>query len=91
MPSGQELATLSESIEPEHIPKKYGGKFDFEFGMPPDLDPEIRNMVNREDDPTHKLPLGPMRWVRTEDGKREAIAVGSEDGKERRTRVMTLL
>lgn len=91
MPPGQELAKLSECMHPANIPKKYGGEMEYEFGMPPDLDPEIRELVKWEDEERKGLPVGPTRWVRREDGQREVVSVGSKDGKERREKVFTLL
>jgi hypothetical protein len=80
-----------------NIPRKYGGRFDFEFGMPPDLDSETRDILTwlpsngkADGEKYHDLPMGPMRWRNGEAGKRTAIAVGKVDGKERKVGVMTL-
>jgi hypothetical protein len=93
VPSGQELAVLSQEIDPKDIPQKYGGTHEFDFGMPPDLDKDIEGLVVRHEESDRKLslPLGPMVWTRREDGVKEAVAVGSEGGKERREKVFTLL
>jgi hypothetical protein len=93
VPAGQELAVLSEVYNIADIPRKYGGEFDFEFGMPPSLDPNILSMIDWLDENGEKkgeLPMGPMRWINEDDGKRTAIAVGRVDGKERKVKVLSL-
>lgn len=94
VPSGQECETLSELIDPNNIPKKYGGQFDFEFGMTPDLDSEIKasmEWLDKDgDEIVEDIPKGPMRWTESEDGKRTAIAVGTEGGAPRNRQIMTV-
>ena len=94
MPSTDVLSTLSEIVDPINIPKKYGGQLDFDFGMQPNLDPEIVEMLDwvqpESLDVVKKLPIGPMRWIDAEDGKRTAIAVGSVAGKQRKVEVVSL-
>jgi hypothetical protein len=94
VPAGKELSALSESYDPIDIPRKYGGQFDFDFGMPPDLDREIKDMItwlpSESGASEEELPIGPMRWVHGADGKRTAVAVGKVGGKERRKDVLTL-
>lgn len=90
VPPGQELALLSEVIDLSNIPVKYGGKHDFNFGMFPDLDDEIKeNMTWLDEDlaKEKRLPLGSMRWVEV-DGKRRVLAVGTENGAQRRKEVI---
>lgn len=36
------------------------------------------------------IPKGPMRWTESEDGKRTAIAVGTEGGTTRNRPIMTV-
>ena len=60
---------------------------EYTFGTPPDLDREIREAIKWEGE----LPLGPVVWRRTEEGRMEAVAVGSEGGEERRVKVGTLI
>ncbi|MCJ1285428.1 hypothetical protein MMC26_004768 [Xylographa opegraphella] len=81
--------TLSAFIEPANIPKKYGGSLDYEFGMPPILDPAEEAHITWAA-ANHKWPEGPMRWVPGKDGTLEALAVGSINGKERREVVATM-
>nr|POE56490.1 sec14 cytosolic factor [Quercus suber] len=92
--AGEEFEILSKSIEPANIPHKYGGGHRFQFGMLPDLDPEIRDKVewlaNEDGETIQAIPNGPSRWVRRGDGKRNALAVGSEEGTARRRPVLAI-
>ncbi|MCJ1394477.1 hypothetical protein MMC18_007355 [Xylographa bjoerkii] len=81
--------TLSAFIEPGNIPKKYGGTLNYEFGMPPILDPAEEAHITWAA-ANHKWPEGPMCWIPGKDGTLEALAVGSIDGKERREVVATM-
>ena len=94
MPPNEVLSTLSDVIDSINIPKKYGGQLDYEFGMQPNLDPEIVEVLDwaptESGDAVKVLPIGPMRWVDAEDGKRTAIAVGSVGGIRRKVAVMSL-
>lgn len=62
--------------------------------MPPSLDPEIRAMVTWlpiESGENHQdLPIGPMRLLNGENGKRTAVAVGKDHGEGRKIKVLTL-
>ena len=93
VPAGKELSTLSESYDPIDIPRKYGGNFEYEFGMPPDLDPRIREMITwlpESGATSGGLPIGPMRWINDEEGKRTAIAVGKVSGEQRKSTILAL-
>ena len=85
---------MSTVIDKANIPRKYGGGHDFAFGALPDLDPEIARAVEwlkvEDGEIVRKMPLGPMRWIRRDDGKKVAVAVGTLDGKRRREAVMAL-
>lgn len=76
--------TLSQYIDPEHIPIKYGGKLDFEFGKMPVLEPALANALTWENpdkqDGKNIWPIGPIKWEESADGTMTAIAVGSENG-----------
>ncbi|CEJ82778.1 hypothetical protein VHEMI02826 [[Torrubiella] hemipterigena] len=92
VPPGQELTLLSEIIDPNNIPTKYGGTHDFSFGMFPDLDDEIKgNMTWLDDDlaKDKRLPVGSMRWIE-KDGQRRVLAVGTENGVARHKEVIAL-
>ncbi|KAF2122486.1 CRAL-TRIO domain-containing protein [Lophiotrema nucula] len=88
------LPTLSQYIDVENIPKKYGGKLDFEFGSMPNIEPEIEAAIKWENPAVQNgkktLPIGPIRWSVGEDGSMKAVAVGSEKGSPRHTTVFTI-
>ena len=94
VPAGKEFSALCESYDPVDIPRKYGGEFEFCFGMPPNLDPEIGNILewlpSESGEKYIDLPMGPMRWRNSDDGKRTAVVVGRVNGKERKSEVMKL-
>ncbi|KAH8678420.1 CRAL-TRIO domain-containing protein [Xylariales sp. PMI_506] len=94
VPHGKESSILAEAIDPVNIPQKYGGQFPFEFGMLPDLDQEIKDMVswsNGDDGKTlADMPMGPIKWAQREDGKKTAVAVGTVSGAKRNAPVMAL-
>lgn len=85
---------LSEIADPSDLPEKYGGQFPYDFGMPPDLDTKLKELVtwsSGSDGTFHQdMPLGPIKWTRREDGGRTAIAVGRVDGKPRDVAIMSL-
>jgi hypothetical protein len=79
--------TLLQYMDEENIPKKYGGKLDFNFGDMPMLEPAIADSLDWSDD-TRKggfrsFPIGPIKWEKGTDGKMQAIAVGSKNGTRR--------
>ncbi|KAF2466485.1 CRAL/TRIO domain-containing protein [Lindgomyces ingoldianus] len=86
--------TLSQYIDPDNIPKKYGGNLDFEFGMMPVLEPAIQASLRWESPATQNgentWPIGPIKWEESHDGSVKAVAVGHEKGKPRRRTVCRL-
>lgn len=73
------------------IPKKYGGELDFECGMMPSIDPEIRRCLDLKNPKLEELFLtGPTRWVDNEEGEMIALSVGSIDGKPHKEAVATM-
>lgn len=77
----------------ENIPKKYGGKLDFECGKLPVLDSQVRDCLNIAGGPNaERLFLtAPVRWMdETDEGEMTALGVGSIDGKQRKEHVATL-
>lgn len=73
------------------IPKKYGGDLNFECGMMPSIDPEIRKCLDMKDPKLEELFLtGPTRWVDNEEGEMIALSVGSVDGKPHKEAVATM-
>lgn len=86
--------TLSQYIDPDNIPKKYGGNLDFEFGNMPNLEPEIESAIKWESPATQNgkntFPIGPIMWEEGENGVMKAVAVGNEKGQPRRRTVFTI-
>ncbi|KAJ9666542.1 hypothetical protein H2201_003465 [Coniosporium apollinis] len=88
-------ATLEQYIDPANIPKKYGGKLDFKFGMLPVIEPAISQRFSWEDPAMQNglptFPSGPIRLERNnDDNDMVALAVGSQKGKPRRQVVASI-
>lgn len=80
-------------MEIEDIPKKYGGQLDFECGMMPVLDPQIRQCIDIKGGAEGQALFlsAPVRWIEAgEDGEMTALGVGSIGGKQRNEPVATL-
>lgn len=96
LPQHDVLSTLSSFIEIEDIPRKYGGKLDFQFGKSPNLDPKIRQHLSIEPtaDAETLFLTSPIRWIDAaesgEDGEMTALSVGALNGKQRKERVAVL-
>jgi hypothetical protein len=92
--SANVFPTLSQYIDPDNIPKKYGGNLDFEWGSMPVLEPEIESQIKWENPDVQNgrntVPIGPIKWEKNEDGSMTAIAVGTEKGEPRNKRIFTL-
>lgn len=83
LPASQVKPTLERYIDPQNLPKRYGGTLDWEFGYDPDLDPEVLEVLKMDGGAT-TLPKGPIRWKHSGDGSRvEAHAVGTIRGAQR--------
>ncbi|KAL1303320.1 hypothetical protein AAFC00_006723 [Neodothiora populina] len=86
--------TLEQYIDPENIPKQYGGKLEYKFGDLPNLDPKIQQVLKwSAPEKLHghnTFPTGPIRWQRYENGDLAAVAVGSENGHLRDRKIATL-
>ncbi|KAG9202186.1 hypothetical protein G6514_004623 [Epicoccum nigrum] len=87
-------ATLSEYIDHENIPKKYGGGLDFEWTQMPNLEPEMEAAIKWEK-PTMEngrktLPTGPVKWEKGANGEMQAWAVGRLNGQPRRELIFTI-
>ncbi|POS87271.1 hypothetical protein EPUL_001832, partial [Erysiphe pulchra] len=82
------LEKLSLIIEPQNIPKKYGGQLNFQSGDKPQIDEAIKEIVTWEKGWTD-FPLSPMRWLDNGDTM-EGYAVGSISGLERREKICTI-
>ncbi|KAF2623475.1 CRAL/TRIO domain-containing protein [Macroventuria anomochaeta] len=87
-------ATLSEYIDHDNIPKKYGGGLDFEWTQMPNLEPEIEAAVKwekpRMQNGKKTLPVGPVKWEKGQNGEMQAWAVGRQNGQPRRELVFTI-
>ncbi|KAL8995638.1 MAG: hypothetical protein Q9188_006761 [Gyalolechia gomerana] len=83
--------TLSAFMDVSSIPKKYGGELDFECGMMPSMDPEIRKCLDLKNPKLEELFLtGPTRWVDGSEGDMVALSVGSIDGQPHKEAVATM-
>jgi len=89
------FSTLSQYIDPDNIPKKYGGNLDFEFGDMPNLEPSIQSAIEWKAPAVHKgkntIPHGPINWEDGENGEKKAFAVGMEKGQPRHTHIFSIL
>ena len=76
------LTVLSEHIDPENIPRKYGGTLDYEFGDMPHLDPDLVEGFTWAEG-VSRLPIGPIKWEE-DGGGMKMLAVGTKRGVKRR-------
>ncbi|KAL5116778.1 hypothetical protein ACEQ8H_005259 [Pleosporales sp. CAS-2024a] len=87
-------STLSQYIDHDNIPKKYGGGLDFEFGSMPNIEPQIEEAIKWENphtvDGRKTFPVGPIRLEEGPNGTMQAWAVGSENGQPRRQLIFTI-
>ncbi|CAG8166209.1 unnamed protein product [Penicillium olsonii] len=83
------LPTLREYIDDANIPAQFGGAHSFTHGQLPDLEDEIKKCLGLQEGTT-QLPPGPIKWIEEADGRKSALAVGSEAGSERNHRVATM-
>jgi hypothetical protein len=83
------LPTLREYIEDANIPVQFGGGLSFTHGQLPDLDSNIRHRLGLTD-LSEPLPRGPIKWIEELDGRKTALAVGSEAGSERSDIISTV-
>ena len=73
----------------ENIARKFGGDFEYEHGMQPKLDPEVREVLKWLP-PNASLPVGPLKWIDEGKGKRVVVAVGNNEGRPRGEKVASL-
>ncbi|USP73612.1 CRAL TRIO domain [Curvularia clavata] len=81
------LGKMAEVIEHDCIPSRYGGSFEFEHGALPVLDEALTAALTWLENGARRLPRGPLKWARDNEGKQCLMAVGTENGVERRERV----
>ncbi|KAL4863210.1 hypothetical protein BDV12DRAFT_30614 [Aspergillus spectabilis] len=84
--SHEAYSFLNERIDHDNIPTNFGGDFKFKTGMLPNLDEEIRAVLQLSGD----LPLGPVKWIRGESGELKAVATGTVDGVQRSQEIAVL-
>jgi hypothetical protein len=86
--------TLSQYVDHDNIPKKYGGGLDFEFGQLPNIEPAIEAQMKWENPNTQNgrktFPIGPIEWEEGQNGEMQAWGVGSENGTPRRQLIFTI-
>ena len=70
-------STLSQFMDPQNFPKRYGGELDWEWGQLPSLDEEALQAVER--DGNKGWVPGPCLWL-----DYQRVVVGSDNGKLRR-------
>jgi hypothetical protein len=90
IPESDALKTISELIDMEHIPKQFGGEFEGTYGMLPELGEEYMKRLDWIDGVEKSIPAGPLKWVLEEGEKPTLVAVGTENGTERRIRLATM-
>ncbi|KAL6171619.1 hypothetical protein ACJQWK_02629 [Exserohilum turcicum] len=87
-------STLSQYIDHENIPKKYGGGLDFEWGQLPNLEPAIEAQIKWEkpyiQGGRNTLPIGPLKFEEGKDGEMQAWGIGSVGGKPRHELIFTI-
>ncbi|KAH8727190.1 CRAL-TRIO domain-containing protein [Phaeosphaeriaceae sp. PMI808] len=86
--------TLSQYIDPENIPKKYGGLLDFETGSMPNIEPTIQESIKWENpdiqNGKNTFPIGPIKWEEGSNGEMQAWGLGNENGQPRRKLIFTI-
>jgi hypothetical protein len=81
---------LTDTIDLEDIPQQFGGKLAYQHGAAPTVDKGISQVLNRTSTSSHKLPVGPLKWVIDQQGRKAAFAVGKIHGEKRREMFGTL-
>jgi len=90
LPQKGVLLTLLEHMDIENIPKRFGGTFEYEQGMPMALDKTICNALTWLPPAQSSLPVGPMKWIQGEQGTRVVVVVCTDGGNPRRDEVASL-
>lgn len=83
------MPTLQQYLEMQDIAKKFGGDFEYEHGMRPKLDDEVREVLKWLP-PNASLPMGPLKWIDQGKGGRLVVAVGNNEGRERGDKIASL-
>ena len=78
-------------MDDDNIPKRFGGKLEYDFGSEMMLGPAISERLTWEPEVKNaSLPQGPIKWVEGEEGSMVAYAVGKTGGEARRERIAVL-
>ena len=80
IPSAELSTTLTAYIDPENIPKRFGGALDFQIGSLPNLDGAARRVLSDALVSDSTALQGPFKWVTNGEGQRLAIATGTVQG-----------
>ena len=80
--------TLRQFIDPENIPKKYGGTLYFSWGDLPTIDPAWEGVVEWEG--KKGFPTGPHVWRDLDEERMECVGVGLVGGVAREERICTV-
>ncbi|CCU75891.1 unnamed protein product [Blumeria hordei] len=80
--------TLEAFIEPQNLPKKYGGELEFQYGDLPKLHANMEENISWEGDYS-SFPGGPMYWIEN-DETLVAYAAGSSSGAVRNGKICTI-
>ena len=87
LPAGSVTSTMTQFIEKEDLPIRFGGTLEWEMGDQPKPDNETKKMIGSL---ANGWVNGPLRYVEKEGGD-VILAVGSEEGKARREILAKLL
>lgn len=88
--SSEALTKMTEFIDHDNIPLRYGGNFDYSHGALPVLDDALIAALTWPENGTKRLPAGPLKWAQDWERNRALMAVGTEHGKERRQQVAVM-
>lgn len=86
--------TLEQYIDPDNIPRQYGGRLDYKFGELPNLEPVITNTLDwsapEKLNGRNTIPTGPILWKTESNGTLNAIAVGTQNNRPRDRKVASI-
>ena len=91
--AAKSLDVLTSHIHPDDLPKCFGGRLNWEYGMQPMVDKEAKALLGELGD---EWVQGPLEYVSEEDGKTglprdRIVAVGSDGGKRARKAIVASL
>ena len=83
------LPTLQQYLDMQNIATKFGGDFEYQHGMRPQLDDEVKEVLQWLP-PSASLPMGPLKWIDQGKEGRFVVAVGNSEGRAREEKVARL-